>query len=161
MNKIERGLLYTVSLAVIIMAVYGLHTTTKSNKLVYVDISKLLDKYKFRNELQDAARFNINKIQLVIDSLKMVKKFNPAPAIDSQLSHANYAMEQYVTLSNKEATQKIWDRLNPAIEAYGKLKGLDMIIGANGTGTVLYGSKQKDITEDLAQYINTIYEKGN
>jgi hypothetical protein len=38
---------------------------------------------------------------------------------------------------------------------------MQLLIGANGAGTVLYGSATTDVTEDVLRYINTKYEKGS
>jgi len=160
MKKIDRIVLYLLAVLLVGYISYNLIGRPKE-RLVYVDIGKLLENYKFRKELQGAADQNINRIKLVIDSLKMVQKATGNPGIDTPLHKAQYALNQYYEISNKEATQKIWDRLNPVIEQFGKDKHLEMVIGANGAGNVLYGAKDRDVTDELITYVNAQYEKGS
>lgn len=161
MTKFQKGLLYLVAILAIANSVYFVVNQPGQKKVVYVDIGKLLDGYRFRKDLQNVAESNIHKINKIIDSLNMVKRVNDSPTVDSVLHRAKNALAQYYEVSNQEATKKIWERLNPSIEAYGKKKHYEIIIGANGAGTVLYGDKDKDITEDLLEYLNDSYEKGN
>lgn len=47
------------------------------------------------------------------------------------------------------------------LEQYGKERNIRLLVGANGAGTVLYGDKGIDMTDDLIKYLNSKYEKGN
>ena len=161
MSRFERILLYIVATGLIALVVYTATKGRSGNKEVFVDIGKLLENYKFRKELQQAASMNINKIKRAADSLQMVKKVTGSAAVDSQLVRANNALAQYYELSSKDATKKIWDRLNPAITEFGKQRKYELIIGANGAGTILYGSSDRDVTDELIKYVNENYEKGN
>jgi outer membrane protein len=159
---LDRILLYAVAVAVIVIGVHSFNNVA-NKKIAYVDIAKLTDGYKFKKDLEAASTKNLYKIKNAIDSLKMVRKITGGtqPKVDTMLYSAEHAFQQYYTESNSEITQKVWDRLNPLIEAYGKEKGFQLLIGANGAGTVLYGDAGNDVTENLAAYINTKYEKGN
>ena len=44
------------------------------------------------------------------------------------------------------------------IREYGKKKGYSLIIGANDSGNLLYGSESKDITNDVLEYLNQQYK---
>ncbi len=130
----------------------------------YVDIGKLVDNYKFKKELEEASGKNLYKIKGAVDSLAMLKKAmgnGTPPSLDSQLNYAQYAFNQYYQLSNQDVSKKIWDRLNPLMQEFGENKGLQIMIGATGSGTVLYGSKKNDVTDELIQFINTKYDKGS
>ncbi len=162
-NLFDKALLYVVAVAVLALAAVVLKRGSVTKEISYVDIGKLTDNYAFKKDLEALSSKNLYGIKNAIDSLKMVKKMsgNTQPRIDTMLNHAEYAFSQYYAQSNKEITQKIWDRLNPLIEDYGKENGLQLLIGANGAGTVLYGDKKNDVTDNLIAYINKKYEKGN
>lgn len=160
-NKTDKIVLYTLAILVMAMAAYLLKKEFTKSKIVYVDIGKMLEGYKFKKDLENESTQNLYKIKNTVDSLKMVKKMGNNPIIDSQILYAERAFEQYYSYSNQEMTKKIWERLNPLLEQYGKEKKIELLIGANGAGTLLYGDTQRDKTTEVIQYINQHYEKGN
>ena len=160
-NKTDKIVLYTIALLVMAMAAYLLKKEWSKSKIVYVDIGKMLEGYKFKKDLEAEGTKNLYKIKNTVDSLKMVNKLDNNPIIDSQILYAERAFDQYYTYSNQEMTKKIWERLNPLLEQYGKEKKIELLIGANGAGTLLYGDTQRDKTTEVIQYINQHYEKGN
>jgi len=158
----DRVLLYFVALVVTVLLGLMIRQEFSKPPIAFVDIGRLVDGYKFKKELEAVSGKNLGKIKYVIDSLQMVQRATGGNAqLDQQVSRAQNAMEEYYQQSNYEITKKIWDRLNPLMEQYGREKELELIIGANGAGTVLYGSKGRDITDDLLAYINQKYEKGS
>ena len=129
-----------------------------------MDIGKLVTNYKFKKDLEGASTHELYRIRNISDSLKVVQKIaspNERLQIDTTLNRLAYAFDQYYRQSNEEISKKVWDRLNPAIEAYGKENNMTLVIGANGAGTVLYGNAANDITNDLINYVNARYEKGS
>ena len=70
-------------------------------------------------------------------------------------------LENEFRRSNRDINEQVWKRLNPVVEEYGKMKGLHVIIGANGMGSVLYNDEYLDLTEDIIKYVNNKYEAGN
>lgn len=157
----DKVLLYTTSLLTIGLLSFTLMKQFGSPRTVYVDIGKMQEGYKFKKDLEVEGTKNLYKIKNAIDSLKMVDKVNANPIIDSQIAYAEQAFNQYYTYSNQEMTKKIWERLNPLLEEFGKQNNYEMIVGANGAGTVLYGNKKNDVTESVINFINKKYEKGN
>ncbi len=162
-NKLDRVLLYSVCVIVLGLAIYTIGNLLSKKEVAYIDISRLTENYELKKDLENVASQNLYKIREVIDSLKMVQKIagNNNTLVDSQLVHAQQVFNDYYSRSNKEINVKIWERLNPVIEQYGKEKKLVLLIGANGAGTLLYADKQQDLTDDLTAYVNGKYAKGN
>jgi outer membrane protein len=157
----DKVLLYTSSLLLAGILGVTIKNQFGSPKTVYVDIGKMQEGYKFKKDLEAEGTKNLYKIKNAIDSLKMIDKVDANPVIDSQIMYAERAFNQYYTYSNQEMTKKIWERLNPLLEEFGKQNNYEMIVGANGAGTVLYGNKENDVTEQAINFINKKYEKGN
>jgi outer membrane protein len=154
MNKLERVLLYATALLVLFSAGYTVKLITEKKKIVYVDIGKLLDGYKLKKDLEAESTQNLYRIKNVVDSLKMMQKAGAGPMVDSQLATAEGAFNEYYSYSSQEISKKVWERLNPLLEQFGKDRKLELVIGANGAGTVLYGDKQADVTEEATRYVN-------
>jgi outer membrane protein len=70
-------------------------------------------------------------------------------------------LENAYRQSNQEINEQVWRRLNPILEEYGKKRGLHLLLGANGMGSVLYNDDYYDMTNDLINYVDKKYEIGN
>lgn len=160
----DKILLYLTAVTVLLLLGWTIHKEASIQGVGYIDIGKLVDGYEFKKDMEKQAGKNLSRVKHTIDSLEMLQKATAAPGpsrVDSQLRHAKYVFEQYYTASNRDISKQVWDRLNPIIEQYGKERNLELLIGANGAGTLLYATKKRDMTDDLLQYINRKYEKGN
>jgi Skp family chaperone for outer membrane proteins len=97
-----------------------------------------------------------------LDSVEVIYKANPTDERGQHLvAEGQQRLAEAYTAINKEINQKAWERLNPIINKFGKEKGIDLLIGANGMGTVLYATEARDVTDELIIYANGIYDKGN
>jgi outer membrane protein len=147
-----------------IVLVGSLYLFTKGNekKIVYADAIRLFNEYKFKIELEKMGQGTLTRLKNQLDSVSVIYKANPADERGQQLvAESQQKLAEAYTAINKEINQKAWERLNPVINKFGKEKGIDMLIGANGMGTVLYASDTRDVTDELIKYANGNYDKGN
>lgn len=157
-------LLYILLLLVLGLTAWTVHKEFSSKEVAYIDIEKLVNGYNLKKDMEKDAGKSLYVIQHAIDSLEMIRKTinQQGPTlIDSQIARARYVYDEYYTSSTTKMNKDIWERLNPVIEQYGKERGLKILIGANGSGSLLYADKGRDLTEDLSKYINEKYGKGN
>lgn len=154
-----------LSVLVLLMLGFNVYLLVSHEKIVYVDLGELQDNYKLKKDLEEKAKGTLLMIKNAIDSFSMIKKMEGAGSrntgVDTSIVRLQYEFQRYYNESNVEISNKIWDRLNPVIEKYGKEHNYSVIVGANGAGTVLYGEKRYDVTDDLIKYINADYEKGH
>lgn len=160
-SQFDRVLLYAVALAVLVAFAMGMRSAVAGPQIAFVDIGKMVNEYEFKKKLERSSAIGLTRIRSVIDSLEMLQKAGAVSNVDTQLAAARYAFGEYYERSNKEITKKVWERLNPLMEQYGKDHNLQLLVGATGTGNLLYGSKSVDVTEELTRYVNTRFEKGN
>jgi len=52
---------------------------------------------------------------------------------------------------------KIWNQVNQFIEDYGKEKQYRFVLGATGEGTIMFGDKHVDVTDETLAYLNNRY----
>lgn len=163
MNK-NNLFLYIMITVVIGLGAWITYKEFADKEIAYIDIEKLVNSYELKKDMEKDAGKKLYVIQHAIDSLELIRKtisYQGPTLIDSQIARAKYVYDEYYTSSTNQMNKSIWERLNPAIEQYGKEKGLEMLIGANGSGSLLYADKGRDLTDDLIKYINQKYEKGN
>jgi len=131
-------------------------------KIVYADAIKLFNGYKFKLDLEQSSQASLNRLKNGLDSVSALYKVNPSDQQILQLvQQKQELLNQTYNKINKEINDKVWERLNPMIQEFGKKYHIDMMIGANGMGTLLYASDSYDVTDELIKYINENYEKGN
>jgi outer membrane protein len=131
-------------------------------KIVYADAIRLFNSYKFKTDMEKLSQARLGQLKGELDSVSVIYKTNPGDAHAQELVAAKeQQLSQAYSLINKEINEKVWERLNPVINKFGKEQKLELLIGANGMGTVLYASDAKDVTAELIQYANAQYEKGN
>lgn len=69
-------------------------------------------------------------------------------------------MNEAYEASNSTINEKVWKRLNPLIDDFGKKNNIRIMIGANGMGTVLYNDNSVSMTNELIEFINKNYKTG-
>lgn len=149
------------STAILIVVLY-FFTRGGEKKIVYADAIRLFNEYKFKIELEKMGQGTLTMLKNQLDSVAVIYKANPADERAQQLvAEGQQKLAEAYTAIDKEINQKAWERLNPIINKFGKEKGIDMLIGANGMGTVLYASDTRDVTDELIKYANKNYDKGN
>lgn len=141
---------------------------TQNKKIGVVDAVKMFDQYNMKKELEGKAKIKLESMGKQMDSIKNL--LNMAHATKNEEEEKKLAglyqyfknnLEQQYTQSNKDINEQVWKRLNAAIDVYGKKRGLHLIIGANGMGSVLYNDEYYDLTNDAIQFVNKKYEEGN
>jgi outer membrane protein len=139
---------------------------TKSNETVYIDTYKLYNGFVMKKQLQKQLEETQRLQKQQLDSLRLT--INLALANNRQTKDADKAVElkkqEYILLERQLVKEQeeiaerydaqIWAQLNQYITDYGKEKKLAFIFGANGNGSVMYGTAEQDITEVITQYVN-------
>lgn len=54
-------------------------------------------------------------------------------------------------------TRGVLNQLNETIRIYAEEHDLDLVLGVTDDGSILYGSKALDITDDLIKLLNSTY----
>lgn len=143
--------------------------------IVYVDNQRLFDGFQMKKELEQELLTRKGKQSFLADSLKgelIAMESNFATVAKEKqeqfqkefLAKRNQwiSVTQQMEAAEKELestyTTQIWNQLNQYVQDFGEQNGFDMIIGANGDGSLMYSKKTMDITDELTTYINKRYE---
>lgn len=160
-------LLLTISLAAYVF--FGPRTP----RIVYVDNIALFNGFLFKKERQaeydrQKSLFQGKLDTLHLNYLSLERAFRQNPSDRELEKRAAYGLEYFETSDRMYAAkldsmdtrfnEEVWGKINAYLGEYGKQKGYDLIIGASGTGTLMYGNEAYDKTEDALEYINGKYE---
>lgn len=140
----------------------------QASKIAFVDVVQVYEKFEYREILHNQLNKEIEIDQLAIDSFRLLrdKALQIAESSPDQSNIDRYSLlnGEYKTLFDEfeakkqelveEYDQKLWKQLNQYLKDYGKDNGLDLLLGANGSGAILYGKPDIDHTSDIVIYVN-------
>lgn len=144
----------------------GFYINSKVNRIVVIDVIKILNEYEFKKELEGEAEGKLMVLRNKIDSLGGILELanSKQEALPQKLLEEyqfwQMKMNEAYEASNSSINEKVWKRLNPLIDDFGKKNNIRIMIGANGMGTVLYNANSVSMTSELIEFINKNYKTG-
>jgi outer membrane protein len=174
--KAIKSVLLSCMIAIAVLAAYHLLFKPETAKLGFVRTPVLLQQYKgmeaatqqFKQEMS-VAQANADTLRLRYERLAAKAQTEPgntdlgyqvATAEKEFIEYSQRAEAQMAEREQKlssDATSKI----NAEVEAYGKANGYKMILGANGSGSLMYGDAGDDLTDIILQRLNQAYDLNN
>ena len=170
MQKLNiKTILFSALLCVICGMIAFFVALNQQKKIGVVDAVKLFDQYNMKIELEGIAKTKLlsesKQVDSVGNALRMSTVVNDSGGKAKRLEYAyTYLKKKFeddYAQSNRDINEKVWKRLNPLLDEFGKKKGLHLIIGANGMGSVLYNDSYYDQTNEAIKFINEKYSEGN
>ena len=163
----------------ILTGVALLALTACTDKVAFVDNSKLLNDYQEKKDIEAKLKGQISAYERKRDSISMAfqtearafdaqaktlpqnvaqKKYNELMQKSQILQQHLQQEEQKIQLESQTQMDSLLSKVKKNIKEYGKQKGYTFILGANDGGSVLYGSEKKDITKEVTEYLNNQYK---
>ena len=153
--------------------------TACNDKIAFVDNAKLLDDYQETKDIKNKFQGIKNAYDKKRDSINIAYETEANKFLEqAKTMHESVAKKRYNELMQKrqileqhlqQEEMKIQmesqveldtmlTKIKKNIQEYGKQKGYTYILGANSGGSVLYGTDRKDITKEVAEYLNKKYK---
>ena len=67
------------------------------------------------------------------------------------------AIQKQAQQEDQQISESVFNQINSFIEAHGKAKGYQVILGASGDGNLLYAHGGLDITQEIVTQLNKQY----
>jgi outer membrane protein len=167
-----KNVIITISLALSVTAIILILQKQKS-ETVYVDAGKLFSEFELSKKLNKDLEKVLTARKSILDSIyqKMRLLTIEVKAEGARneekikylagLEEEYYLKQQEFDKDNKAATEQfmanIWNQLNQYVNDYGKQNNFTYVLGANGQGNIMYAVQDRNITDDLIQYVNNRY----
>jgi outer membrane protein len=129
-------------------------------KYAFVDVIRLVDSYQLKKDLEKDLHRRMTPAKNQLDSLQFqsgLMSSKPADPIHQYYQQAAYGYQQAAQEADAKLSHQVWDRLNPVIMDFSRENNLKLLVGATGTGTLLYGDSTLDMTSALISYANNKY----
>jgi len=151
-----------VTLLVSILLMYVFSRMTQK-RVAVVDTGKLFNEYRLKKELEKDVNDRIQYLKHVSDSFEIeIKSYGSVEKVPKEMIGPYQNIRMNIDLEydsgSRNINEQVWKRLNPLLQKFGAENKLDLIIGANGMGTVLYTDENLDVTAKVIQYVNNNYE---
>lgn len=163
------------SILLISVLFYLFFFNEKSNKeIVFIDNVKVFQEFNMTKELGvvnekkykhqltsfDSLVTQFSELETILKSKKKITKEEKQQYIKEQrkVIQKEKEIEEIRINVKNDINNKVWTRLNSYINSYGKEKKLKLILGAQGSGNIMYGDSITDRTSDFVEYVNYKYE---
>ena len=136
----------------------------------YVSTTQLYDRFDYKLEMEKELGGVERRRKQVLDSLALdVQKLSTeADRSAEQRKQFEQTRRQYGMLqeqfSDEHETmvrsyqEKILKQMNQYVKEYGDAHHYDYIMGADGSGALMYANNAHDLTEPVSKYINERYK---
>jgi outer membrane protein len=173
--------LFSLVLAIAVIVLFVLHFWQPgSGKIGYVDSNVLMQKYEGMKDARLEFQKKAKEWQAQSDTLMKdwknqlntyEKERTGMSAKEKQLKEEilrnkqqqingyRQSMEKKAHDEEQKLTQNVIVTVNDYINRYGKEHGYKFILGANGSGSILYAIKNTDITDVILEGLNKEYKK--
>jgi Skp family chaperone for outer membrane proteins len=166
-----------IALAVIIVLLltimgYMFLSKPQAGKIAYIELNKVFTEFEMKKELEGKIKHLEQKRNSILDSIKLELKIlaRQIESTGSKEKLAAYSVkeEQYFQKEKQfnddnVATAKMYDdqifnQINQYVKDYGTKNDYLAILGADGSGSLMYAHKGINITEEVKLYINERYK---
>lgn len=170
MNK-SRLLFFLTALLLLCVTGMFSYLMTAQQKIRWIDLPKVYDQFSYKKQLEKELTGKEAYVKRYIDSLDMAmlslseevsgRKNKQVDQFDIQRRNAILSekrrLEQDIAGVKENYESKISIQLNQYLKDYAEKNNVDILLGAEGSGVVLYGGTDYEATESVINYINKRY----
>lgn len=176
--KLKNVLLNFVLFSLLTMMGLFIYHSCFKTKTAYIEIKKVFNGFQMKKELEEKYKVTANGRQKILDSLSFSLKLlskqlndqkNSKTGVDQQLAYVfEYKREEFLKLQNQYSqdnaalSQKldgqILEQLTQYAIEFGKKNNYDIILGAEGSGSLMYAKETYNISDEIIEYVNRKYK---
>lgn len=143
----------------LVLFFWGILSGCSNNEIAYADIYKVHQEFELQKLYANYIKSYKDSASAQIENYLMTVAPDDTASIEAMKRSFYETVQKSVSLKTDSLNAIIWKRLNPLIQEYGREKKYKMILGANGSGTLLYSDSTLDISDDLIKYVNDEYNR--
>lgn len=149
---------------------------TARPKSAYVDLGKVYNEFVLKQDLETKLTDVSVLRQSQLDSLKLElttlgRTYQNETNVDLKkdleteylTKRQEYLMKESTYTEEAERLtaeydEQIWKQINQYVRDFGAKNGYNYIYGAEGSGSLMYGSDSENITEEIVGYVNSSFK---
>jgi Skp family chaperone for outer membrane proteins len=139
----------------------------KTQDTGYIDLNRVYTEFEYTKSMDKEITQVRMRRQQTLDSLRyQIETLRASSNSDENrirsleahyVSKRNYFQETANDLV-KQGEDKVWNQINSYSVDFSKQNDISLLVGANGSGNVMYGRPEIDLTEIFIDFINLRYK---
>ncbi len=146
----------------------------QQNTIVWVNLSKVYNEFDLKKELEGKFKIVQTERKKILDSLELNLKVlgNQVELTkgkdEVKLYEFQMKREEYLTKKEQfeqdnaqlqgDYNQQVLTQINQYVKEYALSNNYSYVLGADGTGTLMFANDGKEVTGDILVYINNKYK---
>ncbi len=168
------------NIVVAIIVIFTFASCQQSQKIGFVDNSKLINEYQEKIDIQDKLQAKIKTYEAKRDSIRQAfqLEINEAELKSRKMSQADLQKlsqelqqkdqviaqrdqfeQQQIAQESQAQNDSLIKKVRNFVKDYGTKNGYDFILGSNEAGSVMYGNQASDLTQEILDALNAAYKK--
>ncbi|MCB0462004.1 MAG: OmpH family outer membrane protein [Flavobacteriaceae bacterium] len=168
------------NIVVAIIVIFTFASCQQSQKIGFVDNSKLINEYQEKIDIQDKLQAKIKTYEARRDSVRQAfqLEINEAELKSRKMSQADLQKlsqelqqkdqviaqrdqfeQQQIAQESQAQNDSLIKKVRNFVKDYGTKNGYDFILGSNEAGSVMYGKEASDLTQEILDALNVAYKK--
>lgn len=168
------------NIVVAIIVIFMFASCQQSQKIGFVDNSKLINEYQEKIDIQDKLQAKIKTYEAKRDSIRQAfqLEINEAELKSRKMSQADLQKlsqelqqkdqviaqrdqfeQQQIAQESQAQNDSLIKKVRNFVKDYGTKNGYDFILGSNEAGSVMYGNEASDLTQEILDALNAAYKK--
>lgn len=158
-----------IILYVLVLSLGGVlawHLYSKPQQAVYIDTIQVFDGFEMKKEMEKKLQKSSEARKQALDSLLQQirgaetargEKDQELVALKQQYLYRKENLEAENAREMQDYNAQIWNQINQYTKEFGEKGQYELILGANGQGSLMYGTPDNDKTKELTEFVNTKY----
>lgn len=165
MNKIVTGFIGVIAITALGVAIFGVND---GGEIAYFDYNKVYNNSDIKNRLEADLKKVGSSRQSELDSLQMELSFMSkrisGGTASVELDEFETMKERFLTLQQRYEEEsirlketyfnQIREEINKSAREFAESRGYDYLLAGMGDGTLMYGDKAFDVTDEFEKYVN-------
>ena len=168
------------NIVVAIIVIFTFASCQQTQKIGFVDNSKLINEYQEKIDIQDKLQAKIKTYEAKRDSIRQAfqLEINEAELKSRKMSQADLQKlsqelqqkdqiiaqrdqfeQQQIAQESQSQNDSLIKKVRSFVKDYGTKNGYDFILGSNEAGSVMYGNETSDLTQVILEALNAAYKK--
>jgi len=168
------------NIVVAIIVIFTFASCQQTQKIGFVDNSKLINEYQEKIDIQDKLQAKIKIYEAKRDSVRQAfqLEINEAELKSRKMSQADLQKlsqelqqkdqviaqrdqfeQQQIAQESQAQNDSLIKKVRNFVKDYGTKNGYDFILGSNEAGSVMYGNETSDLTQVILEALNAAYKK--
>jgi len=172
MKTSKLGFASIIILLVSILA-YQYFTKSANTRIAFIELNKVFVDFKMKKELEAKMKVVEEKRSAILDSLRIELKILARQIESEKQADKNklalfsvkeenfYAREKEFSEDNiaiaKKYDEEIFSQINQYVKDFGIKNEYTAILGADGSGTLMFAKESINVTEEVKSYIDERY----